>query len=222
MKNLMAVISSIFIIKGEDMKSISILIILATMFLSNDYIYSQSDNNSDKEINCPCMLEYEFNSDVKESLNAGENFHPVLRFLNAEVKNGMMICNYDKVFYNFKNGSDFTFVSLANVKDNWTNKGLAVVTYFSSQKFEASVLNYIYGDASAAKFDENFKSFSISDSSITSLKLKSNESVELNESKNGFKISRDDVIRMKSLAPASSVPKTLGKKRNNTAPDKLK
>ena len=192
------------------------------MFLFNDLVYSQSENNSAKEIECPCLLEYGFNADVKESLNAGEDFHPVLKFVNAEVKDGMMICNYDKVFYNFQNNADFKIVSLENVKDNWSNKGLLVITYFSSQKFEASVINYIYGDISTAKFDENFKPFSLSDSSNTSLNLKSSSSIVVNESQNGFVLKRNDVIKMKSLAPASSVPTTLGKRKNNNTPDKIK
>lgn len=195
------------------MKTISLLILFVLLFLTNNYIYSQTPNNPSVEIDCPCMLEYDFNSDVKENLNAGADFHPVLKLINAEVKDGMMFCNYEKVFYKLNADSGFVFVSSGNLKDKWTNKGLAVINYYNSQTFEASILNYIYGDIASAKFDDSFKSFSLSDSSNASLYLKSDGEIKLNQSQNGFLITRHDLFKMKALSPASGVPTQLGKKR---------
>lgn len=204
------------------MKYISMLILLSVMFLFNDYVYSQSEDDLSKEVICPCMIEYGFNADVKESLNAGADFHPVLKFINAEIKDRLMICNYETVFLSFKNGSDFEFVSFENLKDNWTTNGSAVISYYSSQKFKASILNYIYGDISAAQFDENFQSISLSDPSAANIFLKSGGNIKLNNSQIGFLIERNDVIKMRALAPVTSVPKILVRKKNNTTPDNLK
>jgi len=204
------------------MKTISMLILFVSLFLTNNYIYSQTASNPSVEIECPCLLEYDFNSDVKESLNAGDDFHPVLKLVNAEIIDGIMICNYGKVFYKLNADSVFMNVKSENLKDNWTNKGLAVINYYNSQTFEASILNYVYGDIASAKFDESFKSFSLSDLSNSSLYLKSDGEIKLKESQKGFTVTRHDVFKMKAIGPASGVPTQLGKKKNNTIPGKSK
>ena len=203
------------------MKHILMLMFLALMLSLNDYVYSQSEDDLSKEVICPCMLEYGFNTDVKESLNTGTDFHPVLKFIGAEIKDGVVICKYDSVFYSLKNSSAFEFLSHGNLEDNWRSEDSVVIKYYSSQSFHASVINYIYGDISAAQFGENFKSVSLSDPSSANVSLKSGGSIKLNESKNGFLIKRNDIIKMKALTPGIRVPTSLGKKKNNTAPDNL-
>lgn len=201
------------------MRNISALILFVTIILFSS-VNAQSQSDSSKEIECPCMLEYDFNNDVKESLNADEDFHPVIKFKSAEIKDGIMICNYEKMFYKLNNGLDFEFISLQNLKEKWTNKGPAIINYYNTQTFNSSILNYVYGNILSAQFDENFKSFSLQDSSDVSLYLKSGGSIKLNENQNGFTVTRNDVIDIKSFAPASSVPTQLGKKKNNTVPNK--
>ena len=204
------------------MKYISMIIFLALMLLLNNFVHSQSEDDLFKEVICPCMIEYDFNSDIKESLNAGTDFHPVLKFIGAEINNGIMFCNYDTVFYNLKNGSTFKFVTSGNLEDKWTSEDSVVIHYYSSQSFQASVLSFIYGDISTAQFSENFQSFSLSAPSSAKIFLKSGGVIKLNGLQNGFLIKRDDVIKMKALTPGIIVPKSLGRKKNNTTPDNLK
>lgn len=204
------------------MKYISMIMLLILMSVSSNYVYSQNENGSSKEVICPCLLEYDFNSDIKESLNAGNNFHPVLKFTSAEIKDGMMICNYDKTFYKLNGSSAFEFINTENLSDKWITNGVTKINYYGSQNFETSILSYIYGDISSAQLDDNLKSFSLADSVSATLYLKSGGELKLNEAQNGFLITRSSIIQMKALAPVSNVPTTLGRKKNNTAPDKLK
>jgi len=201
------------------MRNISALILFVTI-ISFTSVNAQTESGSSKDIDCPCMLEYDFNNDVKESLNADENFHPVIKFKSAEIKDGMMICNYEKVFYKLNNSSGFEFINSETLKNKWINNVPAVINYYNTQNFNSSILNYVYGDILSAQFDENFKSFSLHDTSDVSLSLKTSGSVKLNEKQNGFTVTRNDVIEIKSFAPASSVPTQLGKKKNNTIPKK--
>ena len=203
------------------MKYISILVFFVLVLSLNDYAYSQREDDLSKEVICPCMLEYDFNKDVKESLNTANDFHPVLKFIGAEIKDGKMLCNYDSVFYSLKKGNAFEFLSQNNLKDKWTPEDSVEIKYYSSQSFRASVINYIYGDISSAQFDENFKPVSLSDPSTSEISLKSGGSIKLNESQNGFLIKRNDIIKMKALAPGIRVPKSLGKKKNNTVPGNM-
>lgn len=66
---------------------------------------SSSTNNCPdiREYNCPYLLEYEFSQSFQNKIENGKYIYvsgglPFVRFKKAEIKNGELICEYDKTF----------------------------------------------------------------------------------------------------------------------------
>lgn len=192
------------------MKYISIIIMFVTLLSASRIISAQSKDDLSREIECPCLIEMDLSGN--ENLNTADGETVVLKFISAEVKGRLMICNYENVLRRLNNLDGFKIANIEDEMNNWD----------VNNNFNAMAKSYFYGDLSTAKFGESLNSAEIGDSSYFSLQSISNGTLKLNETSTGFVVKRNDVIKMKSLSPASSVPKTLGRKRNNTIPKKIK